>query len=398
VLTAQFRNEIPLRWPPQASGTLYAYSILAPNHAFVIKPSQECGLARESNYRVVTDRVGRRAIQVAHLHEGEPVRMIDVISQRDRVAILGTVFDQAPADDCLPVRVEDACDHWMRKLLEERTKVCGWSAPSERRFLVQFDAWTRPDLRLLIGDRKRTADLSEGAKELFVHRCPQLDDAAATMGQIPGLVMLLEDRTQNRVYWGRGRLGADGDRLSTVMRSQSLNDDLIDELASYQEKIFDQSYPLRGGEVLAQGLLRAFALFAAGRLRFLSYPDPDPVHGLGSVLNAEPEGAMFFAFAEFALEAARVRPRRAAYWQELATLFAALQEVFCFAYGPPVGPRRFDSYSRNALNQGCSVDLATLERLIGHYKKWYSKADKLNARLNANATWALFDFDRQEPC
>lgn len=268
---------------------------------------------------------------------------------------------------------------------------------AERRFFVRYDAWTFPQIRALLDDPAQAMLLSDAARAMFVDDKPELPVHTGTLwllahvlgrqvldrvekqlvlGQQPGAPALLDEERQILAKWGL-----------TV-------DDALLALAEYHERIFDAAFP-GSEERPSDALLACFACFSAGMLHFLPPTDataPGPnERTLGDPLNAEPDGWLFFAFAEFAWQAARVRTGRSAYWLALAQHFAAMQEVYTWTYGPSIGPRNPGSYARWRRRACAPIPMRDMLALSARYRARYGTPDPLAKRLAYNALRSFRD-------
>jgi hypothetical protein len=168
-------------------------------------------------------------------------------------------------------------------------------------------------------------------------------------------------------------------------------------MAEYNERIFDAAYPAPNGDLEqpSYALELAFACFSSGALCFLPAKEaPSPglnERSLSDPLNAEPDGWLFFAFAEFAWQAARVRTGRSSFWFALAQHFAAMQEVYTWTYGPAVGPRSAGGYARWRRRDGATIPMGEMLELTALYRERYKDRESLAKRLAYNALRSFKD-------
>ncbi|MBI5363245.1 MAG: hypothetical protein HZA53_08705 [Planctomycetes bacterium] len=284
------------------------------------------------------------------------------------------------------------------QLLEARAADARVVAHADRRFFTRYDAWTFPGVRAALEDPKVRGALSPAAKRLFVERMPEL---TAQVGLFELGARCLGRAVNDRVekFCAGGELPAAPELLDherEVLESWHLDlDHALIALAEYQERIFDATFPPHA-ELPSGDLETAFMAFASGALAYLPPPaPPNPPRpserNLQDALNCEPDGWLFYAFAEFAWNASRVRTGRAAYWFALAQLFAALQEVHAWTYGPAIGPRSTSSYGRWRRRACEPIALGEIEALVLVYRKQYGDRAALAKRLAYNALRAFKD-------
>lgn len=268
---------------------------------------------------------------------------------------------------------------------------------SERRFFVRYDAWTFPALRAVLEDPAQVKKLSPAARRLFVDDMPPFEHPAGvftllahvlgrqvldrmekfcTGGEMPAVPDLLDEERQILAKWGLTL-----DRALLAM-------------AEYHERIFDAAFPAKDDRP-SLALEGCIACFSAGMLHFVPAKTA-PAKGssertIGDPLNAEPDGWLYFAFAEFAWQAARVRTERSGYWLALAQHFAAMEEVYAWTYGPAIGPRDAGSYARWRRRAGDPVAMREMLELSALYRAKYPTSDALAKRLAYNALRAFRD-------
>ena len=131
----------------------------------------------------------------------------------------------------------------------------------------------------------------------------------------------------------------------------------VKSVADYQMEIFRAHPPAK--------LEAFFTDFAVGELRYAKPLTPGYLS-----FNAEPDGALFFAFAEFALLASDTAHGALdrSTWARLFQRFVMLEEVYVAAYGPRVAPWDWSAYSLDKCGD-CPRPLTEeeLEELEAHY-------------------------------
>lgn len=133
-------------------------------------------------------------------------------------------------------------------------------------------------------------------------------------------------------------------------------------LAAHHVGILGATFALESGEWI--DMEKAMLGFSAGAMRV------KPPLSDGSLLNFEPEGAQFFVFAEFFVQAwqGEADPARAEWWRRLATLFAFAQRPFCRAYGGDGKSLREDAYRRDRWND-IHPDVDAMHAQLVAYRK-----------------------------
>lgn len=376
----RMRYRIQVIWGESPEHHGCAYLILASNHAHIV-PVNDPMSARTV---LVCDPVGRRAIRVtAHGDREDTIGQVDAFG--DGVCVVAVESAPCAPDGLLPKSVRAACDEEMCRLLNTRAQ--HWCARDRvRRFFLQFDAWTRPDLYLLLLDDERQSALGVEARSLFVCGIPSAyHESVRVVNRVVGT---LEGVARHRASTVRVFL----EQGSTLAANSSceVEEDRVLDLAAHQEAIFDAyARPDADGKPPAC-LIELFAKFAAGHLRFLRAPASHGECDLTSVLNCEPEGAVFLCWAEFALVASDLGGPRSVYWQDLAIVFAALQEVMMHTYGPAVSPHTAERIGRFAFSKARKLRLQEVLDVVQYYRQNYSHPKALACRMAVNAVWALY--------
>lgn len=159
---------------------------------------------------------------------------------------------------------------------------------------------------------------------------------------------------------------------------------LIKKLANYMHGVFNLHLSL--GNRPPSKLDRLFARFASGALRI---KESDGAH---SWMNAEPDSAYFFAFAEFCIQAAHFNafPGRK-WWIDLGGLFAALQDPYCVRYHRKGGNRSFADYGEHFVNDNRKMEVPLLLKHVKSVRLRCSTLKKLVDQVTWNAFWYFFD-------
>jgi hypothetical protein len=274
-------------------------------------------------------------------------------------------------------------DDPIAQLLIARADLLVGSQYRQQRMFVQFDAWTDP--RFLGWLQKNGHLLRGNAKNLFVTRRPPFNINLLICG-----FALLKDvpldrairRASGQVYGVPVRVSADVARLLDA--NHTTVREVIREVAAYLHRIFSRHFQQKGRTTPSPRLETAFARFASGQLRIKS--------GIQQQLNAEPDSAYFFVFAEFCIQAAyyRARPSRE-WWLSLGGLFASLQEVYCLRYHRNGAQRRVAEYGdmfydgRRPIPDEVLLDHAASVRVRD------GTLSKLAERVTWSAHWNFFD-------
>jgi hypothetical protein len=255
----------------------------------------------------------------------------------------------------------------------------------EKVMFLRFDAWTDPRLRDWIERNPNLLTLE--ARKLFYDDRPTIDvDVLRCAFEL--LTRLPVDRAMtvaaNKTYGVEARVGGRA-RLQLDALGFSYSK-LIETLAEYLHKILSPKYRFDAKPSKALDLL--FVHFATGNLKI------EP--GRHEWLNAEPDSAYFFAFAEFCIQAAQIEasPGRS-WWVDLGGLFAALQDVYCLRYHRKGAERRFSTYQDRWCNRSREIDDDVLQRHIESVRQRDDEVKKLVERVTWNAFWYFFD-DVQE--
>jgi len=251
------------------------------------------------------------------------------------------------------------------------------------RMFVQFDAWSDPRLVEWIDRNKNNRKVSKSVRDMFITLRPRIKAVVlrCAFGLLTGVPL------------ERAKMLASGQdygipvkvpetmaiQLGTIGLSAA---DLIREIATFQHKIFHKHFPpqaLPGPE-----LDLAFAHFAAGRLRVSAGPQ--------EWMNAEPDSAYFFSFAEFCIQAAYVGASPGhEWWLSLGCLFAALQDVYCQRYHHKAGERRFEEYSDVWFDGSRVIEDDLLLKMVQSVRRRDGTLPALVERVTWNAYWYFFD-------
>jgi hypothetical protein len=284
------------------------------------------------------------------------------------------------------------------RILNERAKLPKTAVGLERRKIVQFDAWTDPRILKCLEENK--GELSDDARDLFCKHQPEIDptvlrcafelftriplDRARKIaaGQEYGVKARVEGRAELLLEAIRFQL----DTTKKVVQGRAVGELLpllIRRIANYLHTIFNVH--VSSGATPSPKLDAMFANFASGALRIED-------RGPQEFMNAEPDGAFFFAFSEFCIQAAHfsVNPGRP-WWLSLGGLFVALQDVFCVRYHRTGGERRFSEYRDIFFNDKRKMDVEVLLKHVASVRHRCGTVGKLVEQASWNAFWYFFD-------
>src|SRR6185369_9260711 len=167
------------------------------------------------------------------------------------------------------------------------------------------DAWTNP---LFLGWLQKHGHLLRGkAKDLFVTRRPRFDIkllgcGMALLREVP-LDRALR-RAANEIYGVPVRISEE--MAAHLKKNNTTVREVIHELAEYLHRIFSRHFHQNGRKTPSAHLETAFARFASGTLSINPRSQEE--------LNAEPDSANFFIFAEFCIQAACYRAHPGRKW------------------------------------------------------------------------------------
>jgi hypothetical protein len=284
-----------------------------------------------------------------------------------------------PGDESKASPLEDP----IRKLMISRANMLVGPRYRQQRMFVQFDAWTDPRFLGWLQDFGKR--LPGKAKKLFESSRPSFDIKLLICG-----FALLKDvpldravrRASGEVYGVPVRVSKDMARL--LKANHTTVREVIREIARYLHTIFSRHFHQKGRKTPSPRLETAFARFAAGKLRI--HP------GSQQQLNAEPDSAYFFVFAEFCIQAAyyRAHPGRK-WWLALAGLFAALQDVYCLRYHRNGAQRRVAEYGDMFFDGRRPIPDDLLLDHVASVQARDGTLSKLAERATWNAFWYFFD-------
>jgi len=283
------------------------------------------------------------------------------------------------------------------RMLNERAKLPETSLGLERRMIVRFDAWTDPRILKCLEEHKSL--ISDDARKFFCKGQPKIDptvlrcafelltriplDRARKLaaGQEYGAKARVEGRAALLLQAVRNSLGPE--KVVKGMADRELLPLLIKRIANYLHTIFNVH--VASGDLPSPRLDTLFAKFASGALRIED-------RGPQEFMNAEPDGAFFFAFAEFCIQAARFSayPGRP-WWLALGGLFVALQDVFCVRYHRTGGERRFSEYRDIFFNDKRKMSVDVLLKHVASVRRRCGTLGKLVDQASWNAFWYFFD-------
>lgn len=261
----------------------------------------------------------------------------------------------------------------------------------ERAFFLDYDGWCDP----------RYARHLRGPKELLSDAAIGFFDVASPPPLAHPALLHCGFRLLTQLPLNRARKAAGGEsygvpvqvggEVELLLAHHGLDaEKVVRGLADLQYAICDKHYPQGAKpERPSRALQLAFARFADGQLRI--------VHGATTQLNAEPDSAYFFVFAEFCIQGAHFaadppKPKQPSkeWWRRLAALFARLNDVYCARYKQPAAERRYESYGATSYFAGSkSLTKAQLDKLIDEVEKEDPTLEAIVARVTKSAQAAF---------
>lgn len=341
----------------------------------------------------------------------QPVLEIEASLERPDIAGLVALPDSesAQAED-EAARREDAKQTWSRvegRLQEIETLYAKdadrlGNAPADarrlaRRFFLKYDVLTTPASIEYLNDTEAYEPPESALVRAFLERRPRAD--------FPGdLLMRMAEHLQAQIFrrtWAYFTLQSDHTLhdFRPDVKYHHLSDfsyaDAVRQLSAYQLEVFRELDGGAAGSPLSEQLREAFALFANGALKYEienatdGPEDPD--------FNGEPDSALFFTFAEFAQDAARLHPQEQLFWTGFAKELVGLQEVFGLRYRFAGDPREWGSYAR--LYSACTGALpveavegirdSTSAFVAKLMEAGLSEQQAISARMDENCLWAF---------
>lgn len=299
---------------------------------------------------------GKLALRVSW--RGEPPQIAAVVARPAAEASA-----EARATQALKEVERKAC----RALLEERAgrRFAKWQR--ETRFLMRFDAWTNPPVLVQLLDEEFVATLSRRARTQFALP-PGLRESAPrpeAINELAGRLMQAAREHAERLACGEA-----APRSAALSRGEEFQ-----KVERFLHAVFRRCWPGGRADATIEEIERAFALFASGGLAFVAADESDAFR---AKLNAEPDSAYFFAFAEFALTACSLGGPRASDWFSFARLFVALEDVFMAKYGAPARPRDLDlQYLREQRSAAKPLAWSELEGHLDRFRKLFPNLKSL---------------------
>jgi hypothetical protein len=256
-------------------------------------------------------------------------------------------------------------------------------AHREQRMFVQFDAWTDPTIFGWL--EKHGNVLTPAAQRLFVVGRPKF-----TLGHLNcGFKLLTGVPLDRAVRYAAG----DGYAIPVQCSKETVafltaNDtsvkQLIHDLADYLHKIFSRHFRQDRTKPPSRNLKLAFIQFAEGKLR---------ISNAGREwMNAEPDSAYFFTFAEFCIQASFYKANPGpAWWLQLGCMFAALQDVYCLRYHRRDALRAVADYGDLWYDSRRPIPDKLLLDYVESVQRRDGTLEKLVERVTWNAFWYFFD-------
>lgn len=323
-----------------------------------------------------------RSVELAIEWAGEPPQIAAVIALPEVPGDPGAAGADA-ALAALEVLERDRCLAMLRARARRRF-------PRDRaeatRFLLRFDAWTNGSVLRHLLDPKFARQLAGAERELFsLGRNTKGVPTPAEVNELAGWLMQCARDRAERLANRDPSDPLNGEDVEARRRRQRM-ERLLDKVAVFLHATYWTGWPDRDGRVAIADLERAFAQFASGALAFVPAKEPDAYR---SKLNAEPDSAYFFLFAEFALRACQRSGAGAVEdWFQLARLFVALQDVFVARYGSPLMKRDLDDqYLREHRSRGRPPSLRDVLEHVERQKamfpasadlEWLARAHEIN--------------------
>lgn len=266
-----------------------------------------------------------------------------------------------------------------REILEARARLSDSPEDLQRRTIVRFDACTDP--RLVEWIEANGMSLSQEARAFFYDNRPKIKvDILRCAYELFTCVPL--DRA--RMLAAGLRYGVEvhvEGRAKLLLEKTGLSlKKLIRRLARHMHAVFQAHGRTTHPAKALRQIDEMFAGFASGALRIDD--------GQGEWMNAEPDSAYFFAFAEFCIQAAHFRasPGRT-WWIKLGALFAALQDVYCQRYHKPGAGRRFSEYDDDWFDDSIPISVPLLRKQIDSVRRRDTTIRDLMDRVTWNAYW-----------
>lgn len=359
-----------VKLPPLPSGEWRAYLAFAADRTTVRSVQLAPGgapLAPEPSglWRTPGRRSTRRSLALRIRWTGEPPQIAGVVVQPADHANGGdAALAELRADErrrCLELldaRARRRFDRWSR----------------ETRFFLRFDAWTNPPVLSQLVDEEFHRQLRGASLQLF-GMSEEVRREAPTADHIVELSIGLMQRARERAErLACGELPEPKPRRARAVAATERR--RFEVVAQFLYKLFRGRWPGTRTIASLEEIERAFALFAAGALAFVPLEETDAYR---MKLNAEPDSAYFFAFAEFALLAVRLGVPQSSDWFSFARLFVALEDVFVARYGAPLQRHDLDEqYLRQQRSAGAPFELAELREHLARYRQLYPTARQLD--------------------
>jgi len=256
---------------------------------------------------------------------------------------------------------------------------------AERTFFLNYDGWCDPRYaRHLRGPKALLSD--EVIRFFRVAKSPPLSHPALLQCGFRLLTHLPLDRARTAAAGKEYGIPVQVVEEELLLLGHHGLDaaKLIGGLAELQFAICDAHFPQgKKPQRPSRRLQLAFARFADGQLRL--------AQGETTQLNAEPDSAYFFVFAEFCIQAAHFAcaPSQG-WWRRLAALFARLNEVYVARYKQPAADRRYESYvATNYVDGLKSLTTKQLEALIDEVEKEDPSLEAIVDRVTKSAQKAF---------
>lgn len=359
---------VPLRSLP--SGEWRAFVAFAADRTTVLavqlaQGGAPCALEPSGMWRTPALRARSRSLHLRIRWTGEPPQVAGVVA---------LPADQANSGDAAHAALRADERRRCLELLDARARRRFERFSRETRFFLRFDAWTNPPVLSQLLDEEFHRELRGATRQLF-GLSEEVRGEAPTAEQIVELSIGLMQRARERAE--RLACGEPVDPKPRRARAVAPTErQKFESVARFLYKLFRGRWPGTRSVATLEEIERAFALFAAGALAFVPLGETDAYR---MKLNAEPDSAYFFAFAEFALQAIRLGVPQRADWFAFARLFVALEDVFVARYGAPLRRRDLDEqYLRQHRSARAPFELAELREHVQRYRELYPTVDQLD--------------------